>query len=283
MTEILKGKPVSDAVKADVADRALKLKKEGISPLLVIVRAGEREDDIAYEKRVIRNCSEVHISVKTAVFQQDVQHDVFLQALRDFSEDPEVHGILVLRPLPEQISDREAGAAIDSVKDIDCMNPENLKKIFIGDTSAVPPCTPEAVIETLKFYGYEIRGKNVVIVNRSLVLGKPLSMLFLNEHATVTVCHSRTEHLPEITSKADILVAGVGRPEYFGAEYVSPDMTVIDVGINFTEEGMCGDMDFRSVKDSVSAITPVPGGIGTVTSAILLRHLVESAELCIKS
>lgn len=283
MTEILKGKPVSDAVKADVADRALKLKKEDISPLLVIVRAGEREDDIAYEKRVIRNCSEVHIGVKTAVFPQDVQHDVFLQALRDFSEDPEVHGILVLRPLPEQISDREAGAAIDSVKDIDCMNPENLKKIFIGDTSAVPPCTPEAVIETLKFYGYEIRGKNVVIVNRSLVLGKPLSMLFLNEHATVTVCHSRTEHLPEITSKADILVAGVGRPEYFGAEYVSPDMTVIDVGINFTEEGMCGDMDFRSVKDSVSAITPVPGGIGTVTSAILLRHLVESAELCIKS
>ena len=283
MTEILKGKPVSDAVKADVADRALKLKKEGISPLLVIVRAGEREDDIAYEKRVIRNCSEVHIGVKTAVFPQDVQHDVFLQALRDFSEDPEVHGILVLRPLPEQISDREAGAAIDSVKDIDCMNPENLKKIFIGDTSAVPPCTPEAVIETLKFYGYEIRGKNVVIVNRSLVLGKPLSMLFLNEHATVTVCHSRTEHLPEITSKADILVAGVGRPEYFGAEYVSPDMTVIDVGINFTEEGMCGDMDFRSVKDAVSAITPVPGGIGTVTSAILLRHLVESAELCIKS
>ncbi len=283
MTEILKGKPVSDAVKADVADRALKLKKEGISPLLVIVRAGEREDDIAYEKRVIHNCSEVHIGVKTAVFPQDVQHDVFLQALRDFSEDSEVHGILVLRPLPEQISDREAGAAIDSVKDIDCMNPENLKKIFIGDTSAVPPCTPEAVIETLKFYGYEIRGKNVVIVNRSLVLGKPLSMLFLNEHATVTVCHSRTEHLPEITSKADILVAGVGRPEYFGAEYVSPDMTVIDVGINFTEEGMCGDMDFRSVKDSVSAITPVPGGIGTVTSAILLRHLVESAELCIKS
>ena len=141
MTEILKGKPVSDAVKADVADRALKLKKEGISPLLVIVRAGEREDDIAYEKRVIHNCSEVHIGVKTAVFPQDVQHDVFLQALRDFSEDSEVHGILVLRPLPEQISDREAGAAIDSVKDIDCMNPENLKKIFIGDTSAVPPCT----------------------------------------------------------------------------------------------------------------------------------------------
>ncbi len=130
MTEILKGKPVSDAVKADVADRALKLKKEGISPLLVIVRAGEREDDIAYEKRVIRNCSEVHIGVKTAVFPQDVQHDVFLQALRDFSEDPEVHGILVLRPLPEQISDREAGAAIDSVKDIDCMNPENLKNLY---------------------------------------------------------------------------------------------------------------------------------------------------------
>ena len=250
---------------------------------MVIVRAGEREDDIAYEKRVVRNCSEVHIDVKTAVFPQNVAHDTFLRALRGFSEDPGVHGILVLRPLPEQIEDREAGSAVDPRKDIDCMNPENLKKIFIGDHSAVPPCTPEAVIETLKFYGCGIRGKNVVIVNRSLVLGKPLSMLFLNEHATVTVCHSRTENLPEITSKADIMVAGVGRPEYFGIEYFSPDMTVIDVGINFTDEGMCGDVDFRRVKDAVSAITPVPGGIGTVTSAILLRHLVESAELSIES
>ena len=282
MTEILKGKPVADAVKADVADRALKLKEKGILPLLMILRAGEREDDIAYEKRVIKNCGEVHIDVKTAVFPQDVSHDVFLRALRGFSEDSAVHGILVLRPLPEQIGDGEAGSAVNPRKDIDCMNPENLRTSFTGDTSAVAPCTPEAVIETLKFYGYEIRGKNVTIVNRSLVLGKPLSMLFLNEHATVTVCHSRSENLPEITSKADILVAGVGRPKYFGREYVSSDMTVIDVGINFTEEGMCGDMDFDEVRDTVSAITPVPGGIGTVTSAILLRHLVESAELSIK-
>ena len=159
MTEILKGKPVADAVKADVADRALKLKEKGILPLLMILRAGEREDDIAYEKRVIKNCGEVHIDVKTAVFPQDVSHDVFLRALRGFSEDSAVHGILVLRPLPEQIGDGEAGSAVNPRKDIDCMNPENLRKIFTGDTSAVAPCTPEAVIETLKFYGYEIREK----------------------------------------------------------------------------------------------------------------------------
>ena len=159
------------------------------------------------------------------------------------------------------------------------MNPENLRKVFTGDASGISPCTPEAVIEILKFYGYPIRGKNVVIVNRSLVLGRPLSMLFLAEDATVTVCHSRTEKLSEITSGADILVSGVGRPEYFGREFVSPDMTVIDVGINFTEKGMCGDMKYDEVRDIVSAISPVPGGIGTITSAILLRHLIESVEL----
>ncbi len=283
MTEILKGKPVADAVKADVADRALKLKEKGILPLLMILRAGEREDDIAYEKRVIKNCGEVHIDVKTAVFPQDVSpRCIFAGSSRIFrgfrgarhSGAPAAAG-----------ADRRRGGGFGGKSPQRYRLYETRKisgKFFTGDTSAVAPCTPEAVIETLKFYGYEIRGKNVTIVNRSLVLGKPLSMLFLNEHATVTVCHSRSENLPEITSKADILVAGVGRPKYFGREYVSSDMTVIDVGINFTEEGMCGDMDFDEVRDIVSAITPVPGGIGTVTSAILLRHLVESAELSIK-
>lgn len=279
MTAILKGKPVADAIKADVVSRAEALKAKGINPLLVIMRAGDREDDIAYERRVVGNCGQVNIDVKTVTFPQDVSHDTFAEALRSYSDDTAVHGILVLRPLPSQIRDEEVGYIVDPVKDIDCMNPENLRKVFMGDSTGISPCTPEAVIETLKYYGHEISGKNVVIVNRSLVIGKPLSMLFLNENATVTVCHSRTKDLPSVTSRADILVSGVGRAKYFGSEYVSSDMTVIDVGINFTEDGMCGDMKFDEVNGVVSAITPVPGGIGTVTSAILLRHLIESAEL----
>ena len=279
MAEILKGKPVADAIKADVALRAERMKAAGRQPMLAIVRAGSREDDIAYENRVIRNCGEVNIETVNITFPADVSHGIFTDALRSLSEDKGIHGILVLRPLPQQVNSDEAGFLIDPRKDVDCMNPENLRKVFMGDAAGIAPCTPEAVIEILKFYGYPIRGKNVVIVNRSLVLGRPLSMLFLAEDATVTVCHSRTEKLSEITSGADILVSGVGRPEYFGREFVSPDMTVIDVGINFTEKGMCGDMKYDEVRDIVSAISPVPGGIGTITSAILLRHLIESVEL----
>ena len=282
MAEILKGKPVADAIKADVAERADHLISEGILPTLAILRAGECEDDIAYERRIIKNCEQVHIRVKAETFPEDVSRDVFLQTLQRFSDDSEIHGILVLRPLPEQIDNEEAGRIIRPKKDVDCMNPENLRKVFMGDASAVAPCTPEAVIEILKHYGYTLQGKNVVIANRSLVLGKPLSMLFLDENATVTVCHSRTEELAKIASKADIFVSGIGRPRYFGKEYVSQNTTVIDVGINFAEDGsMCGDMKYDEIVDIVPAITPVPGGIGTVTSSILLRHLIESAELSI--
>lgn len=278
MAEILKGKPVADAIKSDIAVRAERLKAAGRKPLLAVMRAGERQDDIAYENRVIRNCSEVGIETVNVTFPADVAHDTFTDALKGLSGDRSVHGILVLRPLPQQVNSDEAGFLIDPRKDVDCMNPENLRKVFMGDAAGIAPCTPEAVIEILKFYGHEIRGKNVVIINRSLVLGRPLAMLFLAEDATVTICHSRTEKLAEIASGADILVSGVGKPEYFGKESVSPYMTVIDVGINFTEKGMCGDMKYDEVRDVVSAISPVPGGVGTVTSAILLRHLIESAE-----
>ncbi len=273
---------MADAIKADVAARAEALRAAGKKPLLAILRAGDREDDIAYEKRVVKNCRQVHIDAKTVRFSEDVSHDVFMDALKELSADSDVHGILVLRPLPAQVNSDEVGAAISPRKDVDCMNPENLRKVFTGDASGVSPCTPEAVIELLKFYGHTIRGKNVVIANRSLVLGKPLSMLFLREDATVTVCHSRTENLAGIAAGADIFVSGIGKPKFFGKEYVSPDMTVIDVGINFTEEGMCGDMKYEEVCDIVSSINPVPGGVGTITSAILLRHLIESVELSIE-
>ncbi len=279
MSIILYGKPVSENIKNDVSERAAAFKaSRGTSPKLAILRAGERHDDIAYEKRVLKLCSDVGIDTYVAAHPADVDHNTFKESLTALNDNTDIHGILVFRPLPDQIDEAEICSIISPEKDIDCMNSENLKKIFIGDDSAIAPCTPEAVIEILKHYDCKLQGKNVVIVNRSLVLGKPLAMLFLNENSTVTVCHSKTENLAEIIKNADIFVSGIGRARYFDASYVSDKNIVIDVGINFSDGNMCGDVDFDALCDYVQAVTPVPGGVGGVTSAILLRHLIEAAE-----
>lgn len=279
MSIILYGKPVSEQIRNDVSERAAAFKSSrGAAPKLAILRAGERPDDLAYEKRVLKMCGDVGIDTEVIAHPADVSHDELKASLAALNEDENIHGILVFRPLPKQIDEAEICSLIAPEKDIDCMNSENLKKIFTGDSSAIAPCTPEAVIEILKYYGYELQGKNVVIVNRSLVLGKPLAMLFLNENSTVTICHSKTEGLADIIKNADIFVSGIGRAKYFDDSYVSEKNTVVDVGINFADGKMCGDMDFDAVSDKVQAVTPVPGGIGTITSAILLRHLVEAAE-----
>ncbi len=283
MEKILKGKPVADAIKADTAKRAENLKKRGVMPVLTIVRAGERDDDIAYERRIEKNCSQAGIEVRKKVYPREVSQAEFVAALRSLSEDDTVHGILVLRPLPPQLDEDAAASAIDPAKDVDCMNSENLRKIFTGDPLAIPPCTSEAVVEILKYYGVALEGKNVVIANRSLVLGRPLAMLLLNENATVTICHSHTRDLVRTASQADIFVTGIGKARHFGKEYVSPKTVVIDAGINFSEHGMCGDMKYEEAAETAAAITPVPGGVGGVTSALLLRHLVKSAELSIES
>ena len=279
MKKYLKGKPVADAIKADVSARAASLKEKGVTPVLAVVRVGARLDDISYERRVLKNCDAVGITPKVEVLDENATQQEVEECVRSLSNDDKVHGILVFQPLPRHIDQSAIANVISPQKDIDCMNPENLKKVFLGDESAVKPCTPEAVIEVLKYYGFELSGANVVIVNRSLVVGKPLSMLFLNENSTVTICHSRTKNLPEITKKADIVVSGIGKPSFFGSNYFTKDSIIIDVGINFDENGkMCGDVDCAQVENMAAAITPVPGGVGSVTSAILLRHLIESAQ-----
>lgn len=281
MSIILYGKPVSEQIRNDVSERAAAFKSSrGAAPKLAILRAGERPDDLAYEKRVLKMCGDVGIDTEVIAHPADVSHDEFKASLAALNENENIHGILVFRPLPKQINEAEICSTIAPEKDIDCMNSENLKKIFIGDDSAIAPCTPEAVIEILKYYGYEFQGKNVVIVNRSLVLGKPLAMLFLNENSTVTICHSKTEGLADIIKNADIFVSGIGKAKYFDDSYVSEKNTVVDVGINFADGKMCGDVNFDSVSEKVQAVTPVPGGIGTITSAVLLRHLIEAAENC---
>lgn len=277
---LLKGKPVADKIKEDILKTVKDCKINGKNlPRLAILRVGERPDDIAYESRILKNCESVGIEAEVVYVENNIDMDSFMEVLEKLNDEPNIHGILIFRPLPKQLNMEQISKAIKPEKDIDCMSPINTEKIFEGDTSGILPCTPEAVIEILKYYKYELTGKNVAIVNRSMVLGRPLAMLFLNENATVTICHSKTKSLPGITAKADIFVSGVGRGNFFGPQYFSKEAIVVDVGINFEDEKICGDVDFDTVSDHVAAITPVPGGIGTVTSMILLNHVIKAMKM----
>ncbi len=278
---LLKGKPVADKIKKDIIDAVCECKDSGKNlPKIAILRAGNRPDDIAYESRVLKNCTELGILSKVIEVDDNVNMVNFMKALNNLNEDPKVHGILIFRPLPDQLDMDMISRSIKPEKDIDCMSPVNAEKIFVGDKSGIAPCTPEAVIEILKYYQYDLTGKNVVIVNRSMVLGKPLSMLFLNENSTVTICHSKTKNLPEVTSKADIVVTGVGKAKFLGKEYFTKDSVIVDVGINMDDNNhLCGDVNFEEVSESALAISPVPGGVGTVTSMILLNHVIQAMKL----
>ena len=278
---LLKGKPVADKIKSEILEAVNDCRTTGKDlPQIAILRVGNRPDDIAYESRVLKNCIELGIAAEVKQVDDKINMVNFMNVLNQLNEDPKTHGILIFRPLPEQLDMDLISRRIKPEKDIDCMSPVNAEKIFIGDKSGIPPCTPEAVIEILKYYKYELSGKNVAIVNRSMVLGKPLSMLFLNENSTVTICHSKTKDLPGVTAKSDIVVTGVGKSKFFGKEFFSKDSVIIDVGINLdAEEKLCGDVDFEEVAESVAAISPVPGGVGTVTSMILLNHVIKAMKL----
>lgn len=278
MAQILYGKPVTEAIKEDVKKRNEKLKERGVIPKLAILRAGERPDDIAYEKRIIKLCETLDIAHDSIVVDREISHDDFIDQVKKLSDDDDIHGYLIFRPLPSHIDEDDLEKCINVEKDLDRMHPDNLKALITDMADGNAPATPEAVIEVLKFYGYDLDGANVVIINRSLVLGRPLSMLFLGMNSTVTICHSHTKDLPAIARGADILVTGIGRAEYFGSEYFSEGQVIVDVGINFKDGKMTGDVDFEAASGIVKAITPVPGGIGPITSVLLLRHLIEAAE-----
>lgn len=277
---LLKGKPVADKIKEYIVNSVKIMEEEkGIRPKLAILRLGDNPDDIAYENRIIKNCSAVGISAEVKVLKADADMDSLMEALETLNKAADINGILVFRPLPPQIDIDKVSETIKAEKDVDGMSPVNMAKLFNGDERAMAPCTAEAVVEMLKHYYGDISGKNVVIVNRSMVLGKPLSMLLLKENATVTLSHSKTINMKEITSRADIVVSGIGKGKFFGAEYFSQDSIVIDVGINFVNDEMCGDVDFESAESKVAAITPVPGGIGIVTSMVLLRNVIKGMSL----
>lgn len=252
---------------------------DGFVPKLAIVRVGEKPDDLSYERGAMKKMEAFGLRVQSYVFPEEIGDGEFREAFARINGDPDVTGILLLRPLPKHICEKAVEQMIDPAKDLDGISPVNIAKVFAGDDSGFAPCTAEAVVEVLKANEIPISGKRVTIVGRSMVVGRPLSMLMLKEHATVTICHTRTADLPGTCKNAEILVAAAGKAKMLNAEYVGQGAIVIDVGINVDENGkLCGDVDFDSIKERAAMATPVPGGVGAVTTAVLAKHLVLAAE-----
>lgn len=273
---VLKGAEVSAAIKNQVTEALAGL--DGFVPKLAIVRVGERPDDMSYERGATRKMENFGLRVQSYVYPAEISDAEFKAEFAKINEDPDVTGILLLRPLPKQICEKDIEQMIDPKKDLDGISPVNIAKVFAGDSTGYAPCTAEAVIEVLKANEIPIEGKRVTVVGRSMVVGKPLSMLMVKENATVTICHTRTRDLKGTCQNAEILVAAAGRAKMLNQEYVGKDAVVIDVGINVDENGkLCGDVDFESIQKTASMATPVPGGVGAVTTAVLAKHLVQAA------
>ena len=262
MKELL-GKPVADSIVESLAPRVAGLKAKGKVPTLAVIRVGAREDDLAYERGLTKRFESAECAVKKIELPEDVTQEVLDAAVASADADPAVDGILMFRPLPKTLTDKNVLDTISAVKDVDGMGKANMADIFSGAGEGHAPCTAQAVIEMLKFHGIDIKGKKVTVVGRSLVIGKPVSMLLLKENATVKVCHTKTEDLKAECQWADIVVACAGKAKMLNADYVREGQTVIDVGMNVDEEGkLCGDVDFASVAEIVDAIPAVPRGVG---------------------
>jgi methylenetetrahydrofolate dehydrogenase (NADP+)/methenyltetrahydrofolate cyclohydrolase len=275
----LEGKAVVKSLRDNLKNRIAILADKGVVPTALIIRVGAREDDLSYERGILRGCEALAINGRVLELPEDVSQEQLLDEIEVANKNSEIHGIMVFRPLPAHIDPNAVAEAINPDKDIDCMSPINLERVFEGKSKSFVPCTPKAVIEMLKFYDIPLEGANVVIAGRSLVVGKPLAMLMLDENATVTICHSRTHSMNEVTKKADIVVAAIAKAKFMGEDYFTEDSVVIDVGINDDGQGkICGDVDYDNVVDKVKAISPAIGGIGTITSTILLSHIVDACE-----
>lgn len=278
MAEILKGAPVAKAMAEELAERIQKLKARGITPKLAIIRLGSDPDDIYYENSATRFCERVGAEVKSIVYPSDCEESRLIRRIKRINNDDSIHGCLLLRPLPGHINEFKVSEALCPEKDIDCLTVGSLGSIFAGKGAGFPPCTAQAVMEMLRRGGFEIQGKSAVVIGRSLVVGRPVAIMLQQENATVTMCHSKTENLAEICRRADIIVSAAGQSHIVTKNCVRQGQVIIDVGINSNGNYISGDADFAEVEPIVAAITPVPGGIGAVTTATLIKHLVDSAE-----
>ncbi len=280
MSKLLKGAPVTEAINKAISQAVEGLAQKGITPTLCIFRVGERPEDIAYENSALKRCEKVGVAVKVEALPKDVSQEDFDRVLQSLNEDEQIHGILMFRPLPGHLDEEKARKMLRPEKDVDGITDGSLAGVFTGNGRGFPPCTAQAAMEILKHYDIELKGKRAVVLGRSLVIGRPVAMMLMEKDATVTICHSKTQKAAEIAAEADILIAAMGRLHSVGKEYTNPSQIIIDVGINPDPEtgGISGDVDFQQVSDFVEAITPVPGGVGTVTTGVLISHVVEAAE-----
>lgn len=279
MSIVMRGLEVAGSMKEKLQEEFLALKERGIIPHLAIVRVGARPDDLAYERGAKKRMNTIGIKCTVFEIPEDVDQELFELQFGKINSNPEIHGILLFRPLPKHLNEESLKGLINPLKDVDSMSPVNAAKVFSGDETCFAPCTPESVIEILDYYNIDITGKKVVVLGRSMVVGKPLSMLLLKKNATVTICHTKTKNLEKVCREAEILIAAAGKAKMVTQEMVGDNAIVIDVGINLDEEGnLCGDVDYKNVEGKSSYITPVPGGVGSVTSSVLAKHVITAAK-----
>ena len=275
----LLGKPVIAALDAETAARASALRARGLQPTLATVRVGGKSDDVAYEKNASRRAEDVGLAVRRICCGGDVTQDELLGIVEELNADASVHGVLMLRPLPAHLDEHYICNMLSPSKDVDGTTVASSAGTFTGEQHGFAPCTAQACIEILEYYGVALAGKRALVVGRSLVAGKPVAMMLLERDATVTIAHSRTAGLAELAREADIVIAAVGRAGLLGAEHMRAGQYIVDVGINFAEGGgLVGDVDYERALAIVDGVTPVPGGVGGVTTSVLCRHVVQAAQ-----
>lgn len=274
----LTGKPVADSINEGLKQDIAALKEKGTVPVLAVVRVGARDDDLAYERGIKKKFADMECEARIVELPEDVDQKTLDDTVAGLDADPSVNGILMFRPLPKHLSEEKIKHTISAAKDVDCMGTAGLASVFACDGEGFAPCTAQAVIELLKFYEIPLKGKKITVIGRSLVIGKPVAVMLIKENATVTVCHTKTADLKAECLAADIIVAAAGAAKMLKADFVRPGQVVIDVGMNTDEEGkLCGDVDFAPVSGIVDAVTPVPRGVGSVTTSVLLKNTVINA------
>ena len=279
MAQLLEGKQVVAALNKQLQADVAQLQTKGIVPTLAIVRVGERGDDISYERGATKRCEAIGVAVKNFVLSSDATQDELLAVIDEVNADTAIHGCLLFRPLPKHMDDNIVRNRLSPAKDVDGITDISLAGVFAGVATGFPPCTPQACMEILDHFNIETAGKNAVVVGRSLVVGKPAAMMLVQKNATPTICHTRTTDMPAICRQADILIVAVGRVGIVDKDYFRKGQIIIDVGINVDDNGkLCGDVNFAEAEPIVEAITPVPGGVGTVTTSVLVKHVIEAAK-----
>ena len=279
MAKRLLGKEVTAALNERINADAEALKAKGVNPTLCIIRVGENESDISYERGATKRCETLGVACEKILLPEDVSQEELLATIDKVNKNDQIHGVLLFRPLPKHLDQSVIENALDPAKDVDCMTDGSMSGVFTGKNVGFPPCTPQACMEILDHYGIDCTGKKAVVVGRSLVVGKPAAMMLIKKNATVTVCHTRTVDMPSVVREADIVIVAAGRAGVVDDTYLRAGQVVIDVGINVYAEGkLCGDVDFEKAEPIVEAITPVPGGVGSVTTSVLVGHVVEAAK-----